>query len=122
MFPRRQLGKVAIVSFPRPQLIAALLLAPLVATLSLALVHRGGATRAATASSGPEMGCTPRLLRDWADGRIDRTYPIRCYRQALRMMPVDLEVYSSAPDDITHALSQRIVQNAGKPKGARTVG
>ena len=52
-----------------------------------------------------------RLLRDWSDGRIDGVYPLSCYRAALRSLPADLKVYSSAPDDIAQALSQRIVQS-----------
>ena len=53
--------------------------------------------------------CETRLLRDWSDGRIDGVYPVSCYRAALRSLPADLEVYSSAHDDIAQALSQRIV-------------
>ena len=62
--------------------------------------------------------CASRLIRDWADGRIDGTYPIACYRNALRALPTDLEVYSSAPDDIAQALSQRIVQSRGPVRRA----
>jgi hypothetical protein len=35
-----------------------------------------------------------------------------CYRQALKSLPTDLEVYSSAPEDIAHALSRGIQQRA----------
>jgi hypothetical protein len=66
-------------------------------------------TSAATSSS-----CSARLLADWSDGRIDGLYPIRCYRRALESLPSDLKVYSSAPDDIAQALSQRIVQSRGQ--------
>ncbi len=54
--------------------------------------------------------CTSKLLVDWSDGQIGGTYPIRCYRDALKSLPTDLRIYSSAPDDIAQALSQRIVQ------------
>jgi hypothetical protein len=54
--------------------------------------------------------CARTLLADWADGRIDGTYPLSCYRQALKSLPADLEVYSSAPEDIESALRNRIVQ------------
>lgn len=54
--------------------------------------------------------CTSKLLADWSDGQIGGTYPIRCYRDALKSLPTDLRIYSSAPDDIAQALSQRIVQ------------
>ena len=53
-----------------------------------------------------------RCSADWADGRIDHTYPIRCYRQAMKSLPTDLEVYSSAPEDIQSALRDRILQRS----------
>ena len=87
-----------------------------IAAVSLVLVftlHRGsGASAAASPSSAPPAtSCQRRLIRDWGDGRIDGTYPLACYRAALRSLPADLKVYSSAPDDIAQALSQRIVQS-----------
>ena len=69
-----------------------------------------GAAQAATPTS-----CSASLLADWSDGRIDGTYPIRCYRATLASLPSDLQIYSTAPDDISQALSQRIVQgHAGR--------
>ena len=68
----------------------------------------GGSARAAVPGSS---ACTKTLLHDWSDGRIDGTYPIGCYRSALSSLPADLEVYSSAADDISQALSARIVQS-----------
>lgn len=58
--------------------------------------------------------CAEALLRDWADGRIDASYRLECYRAALKSLPVDLRVYSQAPEDISQALSQRIVQGRKK--------
>ena len=73
--------------------------------------HGGEKSPAATAAPRPVASstCRSRLLHDWADGRIDGVYPVSCYRAALRSLPADLEVYSSAHDDITQALSKRIV-------------
>ena len=70
-----------------------------------------GSTRETAATKRPSAGtsCPRRLLADWADGRIDHTYPIACYRQAMQSLPTDLEVYSSAPEDIASALQQRIL-------------
>jgi hypothetical protein len=76
-------------------------------------------TRAATKPTA--SACAQTLLADWSDGRIDRTYPIACYRAALRSLPTDLRVYSSAPDDIGQALSQRILESAGRKTKARTL-
>jgi hypothetical protein len=69
-----------------------------------------GAGKASPQPASGRTSCAQALLNDWADGRIDRTYPIRCYREALRTLPADLEVYSSASDDIEPALRDRIVQ------------
>jgi hypothetical protein len=71
------------------------------------------AQKGPTAAAAPlvQSACAKRLLRDWSDGRIDGAYPVACYRAALRSLPTDLEVYSSAHDDITQALSKRIVQS-----------
>jgi hypothetical protein len=87
-----------------------------VAAVSLVLLftlHRGSGARAAAAhpAASAAASCQTRLLRDWSDGRIDGVYPLSCYRAALRSLPADLKVYSSAPDDIAQALSQRIVQS-----------
>ena len=92
-----------------------------IGAVSLALLftlHGSSGTHAAASQSAtpPAASCQGRLLRDWADGRIDGTYPLACYRAALRSLPSDLKVYSSAPDDIRQALSQRIVQSHHRQK------
>lgn len=92
-----------------------------IGAVSLALLftlHRGSGAPAAASqpTTPPSTSCQSRLLRDWADGRIDGTYPLACYRAALRSLPADLKVYSSAPDDIRQALSQRIVQSHHRQK------
>ena len=52
--------------------------------------------------------CWQRVIADWSrDGRIDHAYPAACYRQAVKRLPEDLRAYSSAPDDINRALSER---------------
>jgi hypothetical protein len=88
----------------------------LVVTLGVAVgisLATGGADRAKATKRAPvQSPCAKKLLADWADGRIDGAYPIGCYRGALKSLPADLQVYSSASDDISQALSQRIVQSA----------
>ena len=44
-------------------------------------------------------------LADWADGRIDRTYPAPCYLAAIDALPEDVRAYTTAKDDISRALS-----------------
>ena len=59
-------------------------------------------------SAAASTGCADRLLADWRDGRIDGTYAVPCYRQALAKLPEDLRVYSTAQGDITRALQARL--------------
>jgi len=80
-----------------------------VGAVAILLATRGG--EAARPAVAAQPSCSTRLLHDWADGRIDGTYTIACYRSALRSLPADLEVYSSAHDDIAQALTERIVQS-----------
>ena len=64
-------------------------------------------TFAGAAAAKPS--CASRLIADWRDGgRIDGTYPVSCYRQALARLPEDVRVYSSAQTDITRALQSRL--------------
>lgn len=68
--------------------------------------------------------CGRRVINDWADGRIDRSYPARCYRQALAIASPDLRAYSSLPADLRAALlnaSGGIVPGGqpGKADGAK---
>jgi hypothetical protein len=79
------------------------------------LLATGGPDPTKVAGRTPvQSTCAKALLRDWADGRIDSTYRLECYRTALKSLPVDLQVYSQAPEDISQALSQRIVQSRKK--------
>ena len=72
---------------------------------------------AATGTAGAAQSCGSRLIDDWRDGRIDNTYPVACYRQALAHLPEDVRVYSSAQTDITRALQARL---SASPKVANT--
>jgi len=47
-------------------------------------------TSRAHPARGSGTPCWKRLINDWYDGRIDRAYPVSCYRQALRMLPAGL--------------------------------
>jgi hypothetical protein len=68
----------------------------------------GLAALAIAGSAGAAQSCGTRLLDDWRDGRIDGTYSVDCYRQALAHLPEDLRVYSTAQSDITRALQARV--------------
>jgi hypothetical protein len=94
---------------------AGLMLVALLAIGIAVSIATGASTPARVAQpASAESPCAKRLLADWADGRIDGSYPVACYRVALKTLPADLEVYSSASEDISQALSQRIVQAASQ--------
>jgi hypothetical protein len=62
-------------------------------------------------SAAPAPAATPcwkLLLNDWYDGTISNVYPIPCYHQAINHLPTDVQVYSSARDDILRALQQAV--------------
>ena len=61
-----------------------------------------------TGAGGAAQSCGTRVLDDWRDGRIDGTYPVACYRQALAHLPEDIRVYSTAQSDLTRALQARL--------------
>jgi len=100
------------VTHPFRNIVKALLLAVLV-------VASLGAGSAAAKSKPP---CWKTLINDWYDGRIDGTYPIHCYRDALKHLPTDVETYSSARDDIRQALQKRITQGNGGTNTTTTTG
>lgn len=82
--------------------------------LLVAAAFAGSAVRPAPAAAASP--CWKTLLTDWYDGRIDDTYPIHCYQDALKHLPADVETYSSAHDDIYRALqsAKAKLRRAGK--------
>jgi hypothetical protein len=62
---------------------------------------------AAPASAAPS--CARQVIDDWyEDGRVDRTYPLHCYDDAIEALPPDVRDYSSAKEDIQRALQARM--------------
>jgi hypothetical protein len=57
--------------------------------------------------------CWDRLTLDWLDGRIDKTYPIPCYQQAVDRLDTDLENYTNIREDILHALAVTVTKQSG---------
>lgn len=85
---------------------------------------------AACAAVVPSVGtaatssrCGAAVLKDWSDGKLDHSYAVRCYQDALNRMPEDMRSYTSAPDDIQRALlaqlRQRRTRSDGRQTGAR---
>jgi hypothetical protein len=75
---------------------------------------------ASATSTTAAPSCWQQLVQDWADGRIAGTYSVSCYRRALSRMPEDLQIYSSAPDDIEAALQRRVRQAGARSLAAST--
>ena len=74
----------------------------LLALLALALLVSAGPAAAA-------KSCGKKVVDDWyADGRVDGTYPPHCYDDAIEILPRDVRDYSSAKDDISRALQNRL--------------
>ena len=91
-----------------------------VALLALA-IFAGSALRPQPAAAATP--CWKTLLNDWYDGRIDGTYPIHCYQDALKHLPSDVKTYSSAADDIERALqsARAAARKQGQKIGPNTL-
>jgi cobalamin biosynthesis Mg chelatase CobN len=69
---------------------------------------------AAPASAAPS--CARQVIDDWyEDGRVDRTYPLHCYDDAIEALPPDVRDYSSAKEDIQRALQARMRNEPAPP-------
>jgi cobalamin biosynthesis Mg chelatase CobN len=75
-------------------------LAPLAALAAMLL---------AAGPAGAAPSCARQVIDDWYDdGRVDRTYPLHCYDDAIEALPPDVRDYSSAKEDIQRALQARM--------------
>lgn len=73
----------------------------LLATAFLALL-------AVASPAGAAKSCGRAVIDDWYDdGRVDGTYPLHCYDDAIKILPPDVRDYSSAKEDIQRALTFR---------------
>jgi hypothetical protein len=79
----------------------------------LVLVGLAMLATAAPAAAASTSNCAKQVIADWFDNtRIDRIYPLHCYREAVKILPVDVRDYSSAREDILRALAYA---QQGKP-------
>jgi hypothetical protein len=89
--------------------------------LKAALLSTAAAAVISLAVALPAAAATPcwrAVINDWVDGRVDGTYPVNCYRQAIPHLPADLRIYSSAEGDITRALQARLRAGAAQRTGS----
>jgi hypothetical protein len=93
------------------------LVATAAACFAVVLVGAGTAAAAPRAANAKTARpCWKQVINDWLpDARVDGTYPVRCYQQALRHLPPDLQAYSSAEQDFKRALLLAAAHNGGKP-------
>src|SRR5207244_7654702 len=62
--------------------------------------------------------CSAALIHDWyVDGRVDKTYPVHCYREALKNIPEDQAIYGTLRQDLTRALQSTIREHGGHVTG-----
>src|SRR3989442_4270189 len=87
---------------------------PLILLLAaLAVAAALGTAQPAQARS--MSSCSKALIHDWyVDGRVDKTYPVHCYREALKDIPEDQLIYGTLRDDLTRALQSVIRKHNGK--------
>lgn len=57
--------------------------------------------------------CARQIIDDWyKDGRVDGTYALHCYDEAIDELPEDVVQYSSAKEDIERALQDALTKGA----------
>ena len=99
---------------PRSSTLATSVFKAALAAALIAAALVGSAVRPATAEAATP--CWKVLLNDWYDGRIDHTYAVHCYKDALKHLPPDVQTYSSAHDDILRALQSAITKQKNEHK------
>jgi hypothetical protein len=63
---------------------------------------------AVVAPAGAAPSCGRQVIDDWFDNsRVDRTYPLHCYDDAIELLQPDVRDYSNAEEEITRALQRR---------------
>lgn len=87
-------------------------LSPLLILVAVAALV--GLARVDKAQARIESKCSAALIHDWyVDGRIDHTYQVHCYREALQSIPEDQIIYGTLREDLTRALQSAIRKHDG---------
>jgi len=112
--PSGKVGKIVVrvLATPQPGFRMPPVFKPLIVLIAVAAL--AGLARTGKAEAKIESQCSAALIHDWyVDGRIDQTYPVHCYREALRDVPEDQIVYGTLRDDLTRALQSFIRDHNG---------
>ena len=89
-------------------------LKPLILVAAILAIGAALGTTAQPAQARSLSVCSKALVHDWlVDGRVDKTYPVHCYREALRTIPEDQLVYGTLRDDLNRALQNTIRKHNG---------
>ena len=89
-------------------------LKPLILVAAILAIGAALGTTAQPAQARSLSICSKALMHDWlVDGRVDKTYPVHCYREALKTIPEDQMVYGTLRDDLNRALQNTIRQHNG---------
>jgi F0F1-type ATP synthase membrane subunit c/vacuolar-type H+-ATPase subunit K len=114
--PSGKVGKIVVRVSRKPQPGTRMprFLKPLI-LFAAALAIGGAALGTAQPAQARSMStCSSALIHDWyVDGRVDKTYPLHCYREALKEIPEDQAIYGTLRDDLTRALQSTIRQHGG---------
>lgn len=112
--PSGKVGKIVVrvLATPPPGSRMPAFLKPLIVAMAIAAL--AGLAHVGKAEARLETKCSAALIHDWyVDGRIDGTYPVHCYREALKDIPEDQIVYGTLRDDLTRALQSVIRKHDG---------
>ena len=89
-------------------------LKPLILVAAILAIGAALGTTAQPAQARSLSICSKALVHDWlVDGRVDKTYPVHCYREALKTIPEDQLVYGTLRDDLNRALQNTIRKHNG---------
>jgi hypothetical protein len=81
------------------------------------------AVSAPVSAAASDEPCAKQVFLDWWDNyRIDRIYPLHCYRDAIDALPVDIRQYSRAEEDIRRALAYALQRKPDPGDRARGAG
>jgi hypothetical protein len=80
----------------------------LLSTVAVAVIAAGPAHAVA-----PTKPCWERVLADWTNGALERSYAAACYADALKRLPPDVRLYSDADQDIRRAMLAALRKGPG---------
>jgi hypothetical protein len=96
---------------------------PAAAISSIAAFAAGLILLAFPGQAAAAKPCWERVIDDWlANGTVTGTYPVHCYRDALKHVPEDLRDYSNINDAINAALQQRLRAKTAPAKNTQDFG